>query len=365
MNRLPGVDLLRILGILAVITIHAFSYHFQNGIPRNFNSVEIIYVLVRFAVPYFFVTSGYFWGRKIVRGADPLQTSLRFCKRILIIFIVWSLIYLLPHDLFEIYNRGFAGSFQNSIERAIFLSHHPLWIALSGTATHLWFLPSLLICVVVCTCFLMMRQVGLLMVFSTGLYVAGVLSNAYLKTPIGFHLPFDTTRGPCLGVVLFASGYLLSTRKINPSWLWKGCLILIAGLVLQFLELIILRGRFGIISLPDYVFGTYFLGLGCCMIAVSIGCQAEGRCQSANINESNRTVALKAALPWSQLVNTIGQLTLGIYAIHLIFVENLSHFRDFLPAFLWDVGFTPFLFILSGFVVYLMSKSRILRPIVV
>jgi surface polysaccharide O-acyltransferase-like enzyme len=365
MNRLPGVDLLRILSILAVITIHAFSYHFQNGIPRTFNSVEIIYVMVRFAVPYFFVTSGYFWGRKIVRGADPLQTSLRFCKRILIIFIVWSLIYLIPHDLFEIYNRGFAGSFQNSMERAIFMTHNPLRIALSGTATHLWFLPSLLICVVICTCFLMTRQVGLLMFFSAGLYVAGVLSNAYLKTPIGFHLPFDTTRGPCLGIVLFASGYLLSTKKINPSWLWKGCLTLIAGLVLQFLELIILRGRFGIISLPDYVFGTYFMGLGCCVIALSIGCQAEGPRQSANINESKQTAPLKAALSSSQLVSTVGQLILGIYAIHLIFVENLNHFRNSFPAFLWDVGFTPLLFILSGFVVYLMSKSRLLRPIVV
>jgi surface polysaccharide O-acyltransferase-like enzyme len=113
-NRLPGVDLLRILAILAVLALHALSYHFDDSIPRNFNLIEIICVVARSAVPYFFVASGYFWGKKVVGGADLLQTFLRFSKRILLIFFVWSLIYLLPYNLFEISRQGLAGSFQTS-----------------------------------------------------------------------------------------------------------------------------------------------------------------------------------------------------------------------------------------------------------
>jgi surface polysaccharide O-acyltransferase-like enzyme len=368
MNRLPGVDLFRILGILAVISIHAMSYHFSDGIPRHFDLVEIIVVVARFAIPYFFVTSGFFWGKKLVGGADLMQTSLGFAKRILLIFFIWSLIYLLPYDFFEISKQGLAGSFQTSTQIAKLMVNHPARVVLGGTATHLWFLPSLLICVAICACFLIMRQVVGLMVSSILLYIVGVLSSAYLGTPLGFHLRLDTTRGPCLGLALFASGYILSTMKPNHSWLWKGWLTLIVGLVLHFSELLFLRYKFGIISLPEYVFGTYFMGVGSFLIALSIGYNFDNPNTVENMSNGPERAAAappNAVLPWSRSAGAIGQLTLGVYVIHLILMGNLGHFRPFFPVSLWDTAFTPFIYMLSLLIVFFMSKSRILKPIVV
>jgi hypothetical protein len=203
--------------------------------------------------------------------------------------------------------------------------HHPLGLVLTGTAGHLWFLSSLLICAAVCTCFLMMRQVVWLMVASTVLYIAGVLSSA-------------------------SSGYMLSTMKTNRSWLWKGWMTLVFGLALHLSELLFLRYRFGIISLPDYVFGTYFMGIGCSLIALS----------------ARATTAIPNALsPWSRSATAIGQFTLGVYVIHGILLINLNHFRTRFPVSFWDVGITPTLYILSLLIVFVMSKNRFLRPIVI
>jgi surface polysaccharide O-acyltransferase-like enzyme len=102
MKRIPGVDLFKIIGVIAVITLHVTSLSFPatRHITEFSNPLLIANQAARFAVPYFFIISGYFWGKKIIAGADILQTSIKFVKRVLIVFLAWSFIYILTYDIF-------------------------------------------------------------------------------------------------------------------------------------------------------------------------------------------------------------------------------------------------------------------------
>jgi len=92
-KRIEGVDVLRVLAILAVIALHANPFSGGSwGQPGLFSGAALISQFSRFAVPFFFTVSGYFWGVKINAGAAVLRTSLSMAKRIAVVFVAWSLI---------------------------------------------------------------------------------------------------------------------------------------------------------------------------------------------------------------------------------------------------------------------------------
>src|SRR4051812_46549163 len=95
--RLQSVDAFRLLAAFFVIIIHEEPFTDAHGL-RALDLAGVVDQVARFAVPFFFTISGYFWGRKLRRGADPLHLALSTSKRIATIFVFWSAVYLLPFD---------------------------------------------------------------------------------------------------------------------------------------------------------------------------------------------------------------------------------------------------------------------------
>ncbi len=352
MKRIPGVDIFRIIAIVAVIIAHATaSPTVVNGHIADWSSPYLIAnQVIRFTVPYFITISGYFWGKKIVGGADVLQSFLGFLKRILIIYLAWSLVYLLPYDVYQDLNCGIAGSLKIFYFNAIDLTKRPLHAMFFGTMYHLYFLPALMTSATICACFVKMRRIGTLIVFSAMLYIVGLLNGAYAHTPMGIHLPLGTRswlfEGPGFftffgGAAFFASGYILSTMAPNRSWLWKGCGFLILGYMVHFIELYFLITKHDINYSPDCLFGTYFMGIGCALIALS-----------------------NALMPRAHCFSTFGSLTLGVYGMHLIYFNNLDHARPLYPAGLWYPFVIVAVYLLSVSTAYLMAKNTALKRIV-
>ena len=95
--RISSIECGRMVAIIAVMVIHIspFANPFD---PTVWNWTIDIYVagflnqITRFAVPFFFLCSGYFLQPKLSSGA-PLGVALRYCRPLLILWLVWSALY--------------------------------------------------------------------------------------------------------------------------------------------------------------------------------------------------------------------------------------------------------------------------------
>lgn len=75
------VDFLKFFFCLCVVAIHT----------TVFSDIDGISAVLRLAVPFFFITSGFFLGRKIINAekVEVWQITKRYCMRLLRIFIVF------------------------------------------------------------------------------------------------------------------------------------------------------------------------------------------------------------------------------------------------------------------------------------
>ena len=90
-KRIINVDLLRILSCLGVIGLHCFQEHL---ISINL----IVYRLCGFAVPMFFVLSGYF----LATEENDVKSSLRRISKVLLVIILWNFLFWLIYLIKDI-----------------------------------------------------------------------------------------------------------------------------------------------------------------------------------------------------------------------------------------------------------------------
>jgi surface polysaccharide O-acyltransferase-like enzyme len=250
--------------------------------------------------PIFFIISGYFWGVKVRQGL-LIKLTTRMLRRLLLLFFGWSLIYLLPYNLPFIYQYGLLGTLKNSYENLAYIISNPVTFTLEGAAPHLWFLMALLLAVIITSFFVYRSLIKSLIIIALFLYLFGLIVNAYSSTPIGIYVNFNTRNGPFFSTLFFVTGYLLSKYKINSRWLLIGLSVWLIGCLAHFSEIYCLVKYFNTTSVLGYVVGTYFMGLGATLVALS-------------------NHHLFKSIP----LHEIGKSTLGIYACHYIFVYLLQ-----------------------------------------
>src|SRR6185295_9540898 len=99
MDRSRSVDIVRLIAVIAVIVIHVQPFTILAAVSQLYEYLFVIFSqAARFAVPFFFVISGYYWGKRIRSGSPISAVSGKALSRIIQLFVVWSLVYLLPHD---------------------------------------------------------------------------------------------------------------------------------------------------------------------------------------------------------------------------------------------------------------------------
>lgn len=342
MSRIKSVDTIRLLAIISVIAIHTkpFSVSEDSGEIYYYLSI-FINQMARFAVPFFFVTSGYFWGVKIRSGADIMSTTKNMVNRISIIFLAWSLIYLIPFNLIDAFNYGALGPLKVAYWNLNSLMNNPTNTLFQGTKVHLWFLISLIFSVIICSFFINRKAFIPLTFLSIILYILGVILKSYAESPVGMEIDFNTRNGPFFGLILFYSGYYLSCYRPSEKWLYYGLLVFLVGSVLHFSEIYTLMKLFGTSVMQDFVFGTFFMGIGMSMVALS-----------------NHSIL------HNKYLSGIGTMTLGIYASHFIFVDLFRPLDKLYNSAIWEIGYVFIILILSIFTTYLLSKTKITRRLV-
>ena len=352
--RLSGsVDFFKVLAVVAVVSGHAvivedkllFS---KFAMPEDgvWHFLVFLYAqVIRFAVPFFFILSGYLWGQKGKKGvllnADSPIVVKRI-KRIALVFAIWTAIYLFPFDYsFALFTAPLEVA-KNAYWRLLALLNDPLRLVTEGSKVHLWYLVALIWAIAITALFAKQRTLKTLFLFSVALYFIGVFGKPYADTPLGFRSDFDTRNGPFFGTIFFVTGYGLAGLKRRESWRWIGALIFAFGFLIHMTELFLLWQNYKINLLQDYVFGTYFMGLGAALMALS---------------KNGFSVD-------SRLVSNIGAFALGIYAIHYAYVEALRPIRHTFESPVWSITYVAAILLLSLATAKVMARYSTTRELV-
>lgn len=348
-SRLAAVDSMRVLAIFAVIVIHVAP--FTHGtvparIGLTWNLPTIVNQLARFAVPCFFVLSGYFWAQRTTDPARRWPVTRQMLQRIGLLFVGWSLVYTLPWDSGRLL-RNWPSSYSDILTRNLqWISTHKVLVLLQGTETHLWFLAALACAVCIATLWLRWGSWRSLLFFGALLFALAMLMRPYVKLPLGIPVRFNPRNGPAFALLPFALGIALAWRAPSPlqrahTWRRWGMGLWLAGILLSAAELTWLRVSYGRSLAQDAVFSTMLCGLGAACLALG-------------------NPAWLARLPLARL----GPLVLGIYAVHPLIIDVFLPQLPKAHGVLTDVLALVLVFVLSWGVSDLLARTRYTRFLV-
>lgn len=293
-ERSTGLDVGRAIAILTVVFGHA-----QTSIV----STSAYDIGARFAVPFFFLISGFF----LKRPELPLAISMvQLAQRLLVPFAVWLAIYLLWFE-------PPLGAFLDPI----FLAKLAIQ---GGPAHHLWFLPSLAVSLAL---FLILLDRGAgprtILTVAAGLYALALLFGAYHDALTGEgRFVWNMRNGPFFAFPFLAAGWWIAQAPGRPG-LAASLALMGAGAALHTVE-ILAMDRYGLRFEHDQLLGTLPFGIGFFLVMLN----------------------LPASRPARWLAR-LGPYSLGIYCMHLLFIEfSLSlEARGILPPL--DAGPAPYL----------------------
>lgn len=297
-KKITSIELGRLIAIFVVVAMHCqmfLSYFLYQDTPwfgYIFNQST------RFAVPLFFLISGYLIQPKLT--ATPIDTVKRYCAPLLRVFIVWSVICLaMPFNLYKFVTEGYIA------ERSGywgFLAQSPLNTLLEGGLVHLWFIPALMIAALITALFAKADKLNWLIPFAAVLYIYGVLAGSY-QNITELWTPFFTRNGPFFSTLMFAIGFVIRQKDIQVT-APKAMVLALVGMAIHFAEAYWLVAYQQPFNGNDFLFGTMLWGTGIFLFLL------------AKPNLGNT--------PW---VLNLSKSVLPIYVAHLpviIFMMNVS-----------------------------------------
>lgn len=241
------IDSLRLLATLEVIALHV---SFSN-LPDSVN--VLIRLQARWAVPFFFIVSGYFFAQRL---ADPKRADVRpALYRLIWLFVLWSILYIplviSEHEVKEVFRRLLFPSF--------------IYI---GEYFHLWFPSSLVLGFITLLFMFHYKLEKWILPLSLGILAQIMLAGAYnqvfdLKFPFDFVIARHWLAVPALylGVWLFRRGPL--NRGLALA-------LTLGGLSLQLFEAWFLYTRFSIPPTEhEVLLGTLPFAFGLASLGVS------------------------------------------------------------------------------------------------
>ena len=160
-KRNGSIDIFRYICAVMVVAIHTSPFYDINA-HIGYVAAE---VLTRIAVPFFFLTSGYFYIKKLHKDKSAFKDYL---FRTLKTYTVWSGLYYLVDFLVWGHNnlKGF-------------LAHCIYTFTVTGSHYHFWFFPALIVSICLVT---LVYRIGLqrfLLPTSIVLYIIGCLGCSY------------------------------------------------------------------------------------------------------------------------------------------------------------------------------------------
>lgn len=309
--RNDWLDFLKLLGIISVVIIHTGPfYHIETLKP----AAVIINNLMRYAVPCFFMCTGYFLNSNKLFDRCDNYRIIKNVKKLVIVYFLWSIIYwfLMPQ-----YNNSF------------------LNILFFSTAPHLWFLSALIQCLLLKYILnyifnhilvkkmtvLIITIIIFIVVYYTSRY--GISSFDYTKTVFAVFVFY------IYGAILRSEHYLKTKTAIA---------MVILGIVLQLSESILAWKYLALSPTIDFNIGTllYSIGIFNFFLGMSIKCPN---------------------------ISYLGRDSLGVYLIHYYVIDVFNKFH-FEYNLINDILKIIFVLIVSYTITVLLKKIDYLKILV-
>ncbi|MFG0762444.1 acyltransferase family protein [Aeromonas media] len=335
--RISSIECGRVLAIMAVMTIHLspFSNPFDptlwDGTPYLWLGA-IINQLCRFAVPLFFLCAGYFLQPALAAG-KPMAVALRYCRPLLGLWLAWSLVYLLvPFNpvaaMTEGYLPAMAGQWQMQLGDPL----NAWWV---GGMIHLWFLPALMLAVLLMALCWRVRLPRLALVAGALLYGLALIGGSY-GSLLGGEWALLTRNGPFFSLLFVALGAELRLRGWQPD-ARRSALLMVVGMGLYALEAAGLL-RFAAVPLNrhDFLLGSLPWALGLFGLLLANPNWGKGR--------------------W---LERQAPKVLGLYCLHMMLVVWLMVLGPQGKLLWWELVKVPVLLVLSLLACRLLATNRI------
>lgn len=356
------IDYVKCFAIFFVVAIHSKTVQgIHLGIMDGDDANFIINTFARFAVPFFFVTSGYLFIQKLNKIQQENRNSgqqkqfhyfKKYIGKLIKLYISWFAFYFVLELAIQFIETEKSSAALSEMFTS-YIGHFNLWnlvyLGDGWPEYHLWFLPALIWATMLLFLFAQMRLMRVLFMISIGLHLFGLFGQSYsflydvsFNTRDGiFFALFYVTLGGIMAKytpVVTAFAQKLPTRS---AIIWLGILS-----CMQILE--------GLITLQVY----------------------DGKAENYFISTIPLVIVLfLLVLKHSQMgkdsiFTKIGANAVGIYVSHVFimeFIHILMHRMELTPAedtLLWKVLFTPIVFTLA-FIFYnqLQKGKKIVKPI--
>jgi len=224
------IDLSKYFFCLCIIALHT---HLLSFLP-TFQYYIIEKNLFRLAVPFFFISSGYFLASKWYKYDGGFHVIKRYCKRLMLPLIVFSLVYISQYAIYSFFFNG-----KDIVHISLVLARNILFYPMGA----LWFVQACIVGAILLYPFLIRQKLSLAIICGIILYGIGQLFNSYSfimgeweERDLVLSYCVSLRNGFTMGLLWLALGfkcYLINKEQPSRSVLIA---ILIIGLLLQFIE---------------------------------------------------------------------------------------------------------------------------------
>lgn len=340
--RITGIDTMRVVANFSVIISHWLNWYGPNGTPLYILFYYFLGNFVHFAVPFFFILSGYFIRHSLGGGKRGLDVVRRYSTRIVPVYIFWMLVYALVPGLgLRTLWAGGLGPLTEHLQKLVLeFKEKPLHFLMTGNTDHLWFLPSLIIGCYWLVIWKRLKKESWIMPLGAVAYGVFLLTGPYAAAFGIERWSNQISRGFLTPIGCMSLGYFIRMKKMQLSI--KSALVLVlAGYVLKISERLALLQLVGDPVRQTFMLGTPVMSLGVFFLALA----------------SPRFLGLSA-------LSRLGPLTLGVYADHII-IDKKVHQFDFFPHNTWLEFFGPLVIYAGSFaMVYLLARVPFLKRFV-
>jgi surface polysaccharide O-acyltransferase-like enzyme len=342
--RIYSIDTFRPLAILAVICIHTGLF-LGTGLGPGVDMLGfLLNSAAHVAVSFFFLATGYFLARKVAAGENPIDAAWNYTTRLLTVLAFWSIVYVaIPNDLAAVAEHGYLRHTRMKI--MALLADPTATLIFDGSRSHLWFITALLVAVWQIAILVFSDRADRLPYWALFLYVVGLLGGSYATTPLGLNMQFNTRNGPFFSTLMVTLGWCLANPRIRVRLRWAA-LLAAAGFLLSVAEALLLWKFLDVLLVRhDFLIGTVPFAAGLFLVLLA-----------------------KPELGKGTVLPRLAKYTFGIYACHVVFVDRWYSLKPLSPGLpvrlAIEIGTPLVIFFLSWALVLLMSRSRILSPLV-
>ncbi|MDU5105330.1 acyltransferase family protein [Clostridium sp.] len=206
-KRYDSINIMRVICAFLVISLHT---SFFASVDLGLNNI-VAKGISRIAVPFFFISTGYFMVKNITKNGYVKG----FVKRIGLIYLLISLIDIIL--IMPYVSMRLSGDFAYKIK----------YIFIGGIIESLWYIPAIIFAVVLVSIFLKKNWIKPLIVVSILLYIIGLLGDSYFglikNTPLEVVINFynnifiNTRNGITFSIPFVTLGALIAKGNIKLS----------------------------------------------------------------------------------------------------------------------------------------------------